>query len=252
MSLVCVSFDLVFGLRPLVLAHASRVAPGSAKSKDQSPSLLQTHFHSRVLVVQLRILPQQFFCLLRNHFRKGHLHLNKLIAMRAGLAQGWRAALAQAKFLSRLRARRYAQLRLAFHSRHFDLRSERSFRNGYRNSDVDIVALAREVFVRADVGNDMQVARRCAEASAFTLARNAHPRTRFHTGWDAHFHCLCFWYRAFAFAQRAGRSPATGATAVGTFLRKAQAAAGALDLPRAFASLADHHWPTDVSGAVAT
>src|SRR5258705_13258610 len=37
MSLVCVSFDLVFGVGPLVLAHASRVAPGSAKSKDLRP-----------------------------------------------------------------------------------------------------------------------------------------------------------------------------------------------------------------------
>src|SRR6185436_14894619 len=143
------------------------------------------------------------------------------------------------------RARRYTQLRLAFHGRHFDLRSERSFRHRYRNSDVNIVAFAREVFVRADVGNDMQVARRRAEASAFTLARNADARTRFHAGGNAHFHCLCFWHRAFALAQRAGGSPATGAAAVGTFLRKAQAAAGALDLSRTLASLANHHWPTD-------
>src|SRR4029077_9505631 len=133
-----------------------------------------------------------------------------------------------------------------------DLCPERSLRDGYRNSNVDIVALAREVFVRADVGNDMQVARRRAEASAFALARNAHARTRFHTGGDAHFNGLGFWHRAFAFAQRAGGSPATGAAAVGTLLRKAQAAAGALYLSRAFASLADHYRSADISGAVAT
>jgi len=106
---------------------------------------LQTHLHSRVFIVQLRILPQQFFSLFRDHFRKRHLYFHKLIAVRARLAQRWCAAFAQAKLLSRLRARRNAQLCLAFHGRHFNLRTQRALRYGYRNGYVDIVALAREI-----------------------------------------------------------------------------------------------------------
>ena len=131
--------------------------------------LLQSHLHPRVLVVHFRILPQQFLRLFRNHFRQRHLHFDKLIAARARVAQRRRATLTQAKLLTRLRARRNAQLRLAFNRRHFNLRSQRAFRHGDRNRDVDVVALAREIFMRADVGDDVQIARRRAESPALPL-----------------------------------------------------------------------------------
>ena len=138
------------------------------------------------------------------------------------------------------------------HEPHFDLRSDRGFRHGYRDRDVNVVAFPREVFMTADIGNDVQVARRRAESSAVTFSWNPHARTRLNSGGDAHFHSLGFGHRAFALAQGAGRSPAAGATTVLTFLRKTQTAAGALHLARAFAGSADHYWPTNIAGAIAT
>src|SRR6185295_5356329 len=143
-----------------------------------------------------------------------------------------RAALAQTKLLTRLRTRRDAQLRLAFNRRHFNLRAQRAFRHGYRNSDVNIVALASEVFVRADIRYHIQIPRRRAESPAFALRGNANPRTCFHAGGNANFYRFRFWHRALALAQGARRSPAASATAVGTLLRETQTPTGSLYLSR--------------------
>src|ERR1041384_5801583 len=45
--------------------------------------LFQTHRHSRVLVIHLRVLTQQLFRLFRNYFRQSHLHFDELITARA-------------------------------------------------------------------------------------------------------------------------------------------------------------------------
>ena len=54
-------------------------------------------------------------------FGRRHLHFDKLIARCAGIAQRRCATITQTKLLSRLRSRRYSQLRFAVHRRHFNL-----------------------------------------------------------------------------------------------------------------------------------
>src|ERR1041384_4497786 len=62
--------------------------------------LFQSHRHSRILVIHLRVLAQQLFRLFRNYFRQSHLHFDELIAARVRIAQARRAATAQTKLLA--------------------------------------------------------------------------------------------------------------------------------------------------------
>src|ERR1041384_4232961 len=62
--------------------------------------LFQTHRHSRVLVIHLRVLTQQLFRLFRNYFRQSHLHFDELITARVRIAQARRATTAQTKLLA--------------------------------------------------------------------------------------------------------------------------------------------------------
>src|SRR5829696_8573262 len=52
--------------------------------------------------------------------------------------------------------------------------------------------------------------------------------------------------------QRTRRAPSASSTTIGTLLRKAKPAAGALHLARAFARRTNDHRSTDVAGAIAT
>src|SRR5258707_7699059 len=213
-------------------------------------SSFQPHRHPRIVRVHLRIATQQLFRLFRNHFRQNYLHLNKLIAMRVRVAQAGRAPPPQAKLLSRLRTRRNSQLRFAGNRGHFYFRAQRRFGHGQRNGDVDVVAFAREILVPAHVGDDEQIARRGAHASALALTGNADARARVDAGRNAPLNRFGFWQSAFALAQRARRAPLAGATAIRTLLRKAQTAARALSLPRAFAGGTHHRRSAGIAGAM--
>src|ERR1043165_1474244 len=214
--------------------------------------LLEPHLDSWIPRIQLRILSQQLFRLFRDHFRQRHLHFHKLMPPRTRITQRRRATIAQAKLLSRLRARRNAQLRLTFDRRHFDFRSQRRFRHRNRHRHINVVALALEVFVLADVRDDVQISRRRAHASAMALAGNTHARTRFDTCGNAHLYRLVLRRHALAVAQRTRRTPPAGAAAVRAFLRETQTTSGALHLARSLARRTNNHWSTDVARAVAT
>ena len=51
--------------------------------------------------------------------------------------------------------------------------------------------------------------------------------------------------------ERTRRAPSSGSTAIRTLLRKTQPPRSALHLTRAFTRRTNHHWSTDVAGAVA-
>src|SRR5688572_26405244 len=104
----------------------------------------------------------------------------------------------------------------------------------------------------ADVGNNVQVAGRCTESSAFTFPRDPHSRTCFHSSRNSHFNVFGFWYCALALAKRTRRSSSSGSAAVLTFLRETQTPTGALNLSGAFTGGAHHHRPTDITRAIAT
>src|SRR5215203_5887000 len=114
------------------------------------------------------------------------------MSFRTWVAQRWRTAITQTKLLTRLCSRWNSQLRLSFNRRHFDLRAKRSFGNGDWDRHINVVALAREVFVRTNVCNDMKVASLRAETSAFSLAWNPHTRPCLDSGRNANFYCLGF------------------------------------------------------------
>src|SRR6185437_13937243 len=183
---------------------------------------LQPHLDARVRRIQLRILAQQILRLFRNHFRQNHLDFNKLVALRARIAQRRRTFIAQPKLLTRLRSRRNAQLRLTFNRRHLNLRAERGFRNGDRDRHVDVVALAREILVWTNIRDDVQVARGRAKPAALAFAWNAHTRTSLDARGNANLHSLSLRYHPFAVTQRTGRSTSSSAATVRTLLRKSQ------------------------------
>src|SRR5689334_14062872 len=211
---------------------------------------LQPHLDARVRRIQLRILPQQILRLFRNHFRQSHLHFNKLVALRARIAQRRRTFIAQSKLLTGLRSWRNAQLRLTFNRRHLDLRTERRLRNGDWHRYVNVVALAREIFVLTNVRDDVQVARRRTEPAALAFAGNAHARTRLNTSGNAHLHSLSLRCHAFAVTQRTRRSTSSRAATIRTLLRKPQSTTGSLYLTRAFTRRTNYHWSTNVARAV--
>src|SRR5262249_44008340 len=107
------------------------------------------------------------------------------------------------------------------------------------------------IFVWPNVSDDVQVTRRCSEHSTLAFAGNANAGSSIHARRYTHLHILSFWYRAFAFAQRARRAAPPTAAAVWTFLREPQTTTGPLHLTAAFASRANHNGATDIASAVA-
>ena len=146
------------------------------------------------------------------------------------LAASATSALAQTKLLSRLSARRDAQLRFAGDGRNFDLRAQSRLRHGDRDRDIDVVALAGEILVMADVRDDEKIPWRRAQTPALAFAGNPHPRASVDTCRNPHLNVFNLGHSALAFAQRTRRTSFTGAPTVHTFLREAQPAAGFLDL----------------------
>src|SRR5437764_404399 len=102
----------------------------------------------------------------------------------------------------------------------------------------------------ADVRDDVEISRRRAEASALTFGRHAHTRARIDTGRDAHFHCLSFRQRAFAFAERTRRTTLAGAAAIGALLRESQTPTRTLHLARALARRTGRHRAARVARAM--
>src|SRR5262249_16801295 len=90
--------------------------------------------------------------------------------------------IAQPEPLARLCARRNSQQRLALHRGHFYLRSERGLGNGDRHRAIDIIALAREIRMLTDVGNDVEIARLIAQLSRVALVWDADTRARVDAG----------------------------------------------------------------------
>src|SRR5262249_54192146 len=113
--------------------------------------LFQSHRNPGILSIHLRVLAQQLLRFLRNYFRQRYLHFDKLVAVNVGVAQRRRAAAAQSKLLTGLCARGYTQLRFTCNSRHFYLRAERSFRYGDWHRYIDVVTLACEILMPADI-----------------------------------------------------------------------------------------------------
>src|SRR5690349_2273058 len=236
-------------MNPILVRHcADRVGFWFASHKR----LLEPHLDSWVRRIQLRILSQQFLSLFRNHFRQRHLHFHKLVALRTRIAQRWRAAIAQTKLLSRLRARRNAQLRLPLNCRHFDLRAQRCFRHRDRHRHINVIALAREVFMFANVRDDVQISRRRTQTSALALAGNANPRASLDTRRYANLHRLILRRHTFTVTKRTRSTSPASTAAVLTLLRETQTTARALHLARSFARRTNNHWSTDVARAVAT
>src|SRR4029078_10287171 len=211
---------------------------------------LQPHLHSRVRRVQLRILTQQILRLFRNHFRQSHLHFNKLVTLRTRISQRRRTFIAQSKLLPRLCSRWNAQLRFAINSRHFNLRTERCFRNGDRHRHINVVALAREIFVLTNIRDDVQVASRRAESTALALSGNSYTRSSLNTCRNANLHSLSLGRDTFTVTYRTRRASSSSATAIRTLLRKSQTTTGSLHLARAFTRRANNHWSTRVARTV--
>src|SRR6185369_14529070 len=214
--------------------------------------LLESHRHSRVLLIHLRVLAEQLFRLFRNHLGKNYLRFNKLIAMRVRIAQRRRALATQTEFLARLCARWNPQLSFAGNRGHFNFSAQRRLGHGDRNSHVDVVALSSEMRMTSHVRDDEQVAGRCAEPSAFAFSGNAHTRARVYARGNAHFDRLSFGENAFAAAQRARRAAFAGASAIRTLLRESQTPAGTLHLSCAFACRTRADCTAGVSRAVTT
>src|SRR5205085_8411331 len=204
-----------------------------------------------VLGVELRVALQEFFGLLRDDLRERDLHVNELVAARLRVAQAGYAALAQAEALARLCAGRDAQLRLALDGRHLDARAERGLRDRDRHGHVDVVALAREVLVLADVRDDVEVARGRAHPPALALGRHPHARPRVHSRRNPDLHLLGLRHGALAVAERARRAAFARAAAVGALLREAQTPARALHLTRPVAGRAGDGVAARVARAVA-
>src|SRR5689334_11764343 len=152
------------------------------------------------------------------------------MALRARIAQRRRATIAQTKLLSRLRSRRNPQLSFPINCRHFNLRAERRFGNGDWHRHIDVVALARKIFMLANVGDDVQISRRRAKTAALALSGNPHTRASLNTSRNANLHRFCFGCRALAITKRTWRAPSPSSTTIGTLLRETKPAAGALHL----------------------
>src|ERR1043166_3051413 len=158
--------------------------------------------------------------------------------MRSRVSQGRCTPPAQAKLLTRLGARWNAQLSFAGNGRYFDLCSQGRLGHSDRNGNINVVALAGEMLVATNVGDDEQIARRRAQSPAFAFAGNSHPRPRINACGDAHLNGLGLRHRPFAMTTRARRTPLSGAATARTFLRETEAPAGSLHLSSSFAGLA--------------
>src|ERR1041385_4742817 len=104
----------------------------------------------------------------------------------------------------------------------------------------------------ADVRDDVEIARGCAQTSPFAFAGNLYTRAGFDTGRNANLHRFCLRHGSFPVTERTRRTPPSSAAAIGTLLREPQPAARALYLAAAFARRTDNRRATDISRAVAT
>src|SRR6266571_2805421 len=102
------------------------------------------------------------------------------------------------------------------------------------------------------IRDDVELARRCAQSTAFTFAGNAHPRSSINACGNAHLHVFSFWQNAFAFAQRARRTTFAAAATVRTLLTESQTATGALHLASAFACRTSDDRTASVARAMTT
>ena len=89
--------------------------------------------------------------------RQHEPHLDHEVAA-APVAGGRHAALAQPEPLTRLRAGRHAQARVAFERRHIELGAERRLVDRDRHHDVQIVTFATKERMRLDVHGDVEIA----------------------------------------------------------------------------------------------
>src|SRR5690349_16140866 len=192
---------------------------------------LQTHYHSRILGVHLRVLAQQLLSLFRNHFRQHNLRLYELIAMGIWIAQAWCATAAQTELLPGLGTWRNAQLRLALDCRDLYLCPQRRFSHSDRDGHIDVVTFAGEVLMPPDIRNDVKIARRRTQSSAFTFSGHAHAGASVDAGGNSNFDGFSFRQCALAFTKRA-RWPALAASpAIRTLLSESESSARALHLP---------------------
>src|SRR5690349_6276215 len=134
------------------------------------------------------------------------------------IAQARCAAAAQAELLPGLCTRWNTQLRFALDGGDFNLRPQGRFGHSDRHRHIDIVTFAREVLMPPHVRDDVKIARRRAQPSAFALGRHAHARTSIDTCRYSHFDCFSFRKSALAFTERARRAALAGAAAIRTLL----------------------------------
>src|SRR6185295_1163848 len=127
--------------------------------------LLEPHFRARIFRIVPRVLCEQFLGLLADDPGKGDLHLNELIAANSAGSQTGNTALTQTEALAGLSARRNPEQALSIYGRHLDLCAKRRFGHGYWDYAINIVALAFEIRMLANVGYQVKVTRRTAKAA---------------------------------------------------------------------------------------
>src|ERR1700722_10880334 len=163
----------------------------------------------RILRIQLRQLPQNFFTPLILHLRHDNLHLNNLVPPSPFPRSRRNTLLPQSKFLPRLRPRRNLQLRspptiMRIDRRHVDLRAQRGLRHRNRNGYIDIIPGPGKHRMRPRLDNQKQIPRRPATSPGIALPRQPNPLPIPSPRLDPKLQRLFLNHNSFAIAGRAG------------------------------------------------
>src|SRR4029079_11255962 len=119
-------------------------------------------------------LLQKIALLVRQCRRHAHRHVHVMVAA-ATAVEELHALAAKAEHLARLRAWRNAQTLVPVDRLHIGVAAERGLRERDRLIAVNVIVAARELRMRCHGQEDVEIARRSAVVSRFSLSRDAQP-----------------------------------------------------------------------------
>src|SRR2546426_7954053 len=191
---------------------------------------------ARILGIQTGKFAQNFFGALISRHGDIDLYLDDLIAACALFACGRHAFFPQAELLAGLSPGRDFKQSATVDGWHLNLAPQGGLRRGYRNSQIDIVALATEDGMIAGTNDDVQIARRTSTETRISFAWDANALAVASSRLDTHFERFGALHGALAVTNIASGYVAARPITPRTVDVELHASAGLLDRSLAFAS----------------